>query len=109
MEDATNKGLWSALRETVELRSHGTAPGIIQLPPGGQPIIEMSGAQTAGGYPKLATIIEADLWRVGQAPLGSLLRFVETMHAAAVAAEEHVRRYIDGVRAAALAKRGNDS
>lgn len=93
------------MREPMELRSHGIIPGIVQVPLGGQPIIQLSDAQTAGGYPKIATIIEADLWRIGQAPLGSSLRFVETSHAEAVAAEEEVKRYIDMVRAAAMRNR----
>ena len=93
--------------EQIELRSHGIVPGVIQVPAGGQPIIQLSDAQTAGGYPKIATIIEADLWRVGQAPLGSSLRFVETSHAAAVAAEEEIARYIAKVRAAAAQERAS--
>jgi allophanate hydrolase subunit 2 len=32
----------------------------------------------SGGYPKFGTVIEADLWRLGQAPIGSRVRFVET-------------------------------
>jgi 5-oxoprolinase (ATP-hydrolysing) subunit C len=93
------------MRERLELRSHGIIPGIIQVPPGGQPIIQLSDAQTAGGYPKIATIIEADLWRVGQAALGSQLRFVAVSHAAAVAAEDELARYIGKVRAAAKQER----
>ena len=59
---------------------------MIQVPPGGQPIIQMSDAQPSGGYPKIGTVIEADLWRLGQAPIGSRIRFVETTWEEAVAA-----------------------
>ena len=65
-------------RTTVEMRSHGIVPGVIQVPPGGQPIVQMRDAQPSGGYPKLGTVIEADLWRLGQAPIGSRVRFIET-------------------------------
>ncbi len=54
----------------LEMLSHGIVPGVIQVPPGGQPIIQMSDAQPSGGYPKFGTVIEADLWRLGQAPAG---------------------------------------
>ncbi|MSE19195.1 allophanate hydrolase subunit 2 family protein, partial [Pantoea agglomerans] len=34
-----------------ELLSHGVMPGVIQVPPNGQPIVLMADAQTTGGYP----------------------------------------------------------
>ena len=70
----------------MEMRSHGIVPGVIQVPPGGQPIVQMRDAQPSGGYPKIGTVIEADLWRLGQAPIGSRIRFVETTWDEAVAA-----------------------
>ena len=72
----------------MELRSHGIVPGVIQVPHSGQPIIQMRDAQPSGGYPKFGTVIEADLWRLGQAPIGSHVHFVETTWDAAVAALE---------------------
>lgn len=59
-----------------ELLSHGVVPGVMQVPPGGQPIVLMADAQTTGGYPKIGVVIEADLWRLAQAPLGATVRFV---------------------------------
>jgi allophanate hydrolase subunit 2 len=58
-----------------ELLSHGIVPGTVQVPPSGQPIVQLADANTCGGYPKIATVIEADLWRLAQAPVGSRLRF----------------------------------
>lgn len=87
-----------ALEHPIEMRSHGIVPGVIQVPPGGAPIVQMCDAQTAGGYPKIATVIEADLWRLGQARLGSKLRFVETSYGDAVAALDEVRAYLDELR-----------
>ncbi len=66
------------LHYTLEMLSHGIVPGVIQVPSSGQPIIQMSDAQPSGGYPKLGTVIGADLWRLGQLPPGSRFRFVET-------------------------------
>lgn len=59
----------------VELFSHGILPGTVQVPPAGQPIIQLSDANTCGGYPKIAGVIGADLWKLGQAPVGTRLRF----------------------------------
>ncbi|WP_426125332.1 biotin-dependent carboxyltransferase family protein [Pseudomonas sp. PSPC2-3] len=82
----------------MEIRSHGIVPGVIQVPHGGQPIIQMRDAQPSGGYPKFGTVIEADLWRLGQAPIGSKVRFVECSYAEAVAALEDNQRYLAQVR-----------
>jgi biotin-dependent carboxylase-like uncharacterized protein len=85
----------------IELRSHGIVPGVIQVPHGGQPIVQMRDAQPSGGYPKIGTIIAADLWRLGQTPIGSKVRFVQSTWQEAVAAQEaneqwlfHVRRLV---------------
>lgn len=59
-----------------DLPSHGVLPGVVQLPPGGQPIVLMADAQTTGGYPKIAVVIRADLWKLAQLRLGATLRFV---------------------------------
>jgi allophanate hydrolase subunit 2 len=82
----------------IELRSHGIVPGVIQVPPGGQPIVQMRDAQPSGGYPKIGTIIEADLWRLGQVPIGSLIRFVEVTWEEAVAGQQTNDRWLAGVR-----------
>jgi biotin-dependent carboxylase-like uncharacterized protein len=82
----------------IEKRSHGIVPGVIQIPPNGQPIIQMRDAQTSGGYPKIATVIRADLWRVGQARLGSRLRFEQTAYPDALAAETDISAYLDRLR-----------
>ena len=83
----------------IEKRSHGIVPGVIQIPPNGQPIIQMRDAQTSGGYPKIATVIRADLWRAGQTPLGGKLRFEQTAYTEAIAAEAEVSAYLDRLRA----------
>jgi allophanate hydrolase subunit 2 len=82
----------------IELRSHGIVPGVIQVPPGGQPIVQMRDAQPSGGYPKIGTVIAADLWRLGQAPIGSRIRFVEVTWEQAVAVQQTNERWLAGVR-----------
>lgn len=82
----------------VEMRSHGVVPGVVQVPPAGEPIVQMSDANTAGGYPKIAGVMETDLWRLGQARIGSSLRFVPATHADARRVERVLNGYIDDVR-----------
>jgi allophanate hydrolase subunit 2 len=45
----------------AEIVSDGMLPGCIQVPPDGQPIVMLAEAPTTGGYPKIATVVTADL------------------------------------------------
>ncbi len=85
-------------KRTLEQRSHGIVPGVIQVPPSGQPIIQLRDAQPSGGYPKIGTVIEADLWRLAQAELCTQLRFVKTTYDEAVSALDSVHDYLNKVR-----------
>lgn len=58
-----------------EMISEGVSLGAIQVPAGGQPIILFVEQQTAGGYPKIANIISADLASVGQLRPRDEIRF----------------------------------
>ena len=80
------------------MRSHGIVPGVIQVPHSGQPIVQMCDAQPSGGYPKVGTVIEADLWRLGQMPIGTRFRFVEADWDAALAAREALDAWIADIR-----------
>jgi biotin-dependent carboxylase-like uncharacterized protein len=64
-----------AARES-EITSDGMVPGSIQVPPDGKPIVMLADAPTTGGYPKIATVVTADLARLAQlAPGEGELRF----------------------------------
>ena len=71
-----------------ELLSHGVLPGVVQVPPNGQPIVLLADAQTTGGYPRIAVVIAADLWKLAQAPAGRQFCFVETNLDGATAARQ---------------------
>jgi antagonist of KipI len=58
-----------------ELLSCGIVAGAVQIPGGGSPIVLLADHQTTGGYPLIATVIQADLGIVAQAGLGEYLRF----------------------------------
>ncbi|ANF59529.1 biotin-dependent carboxyltransferase family protein [Halotalea alkalilenta] len=55
--------------------SDAIATGSIQVPGSGEPIIAMHDRQSTGGYPKIATVIRADLIRLGQLAPGDRLGF----------------------------------
>ena len=68
------------------ITSDGIAPGSIQIPGNGQPIVLLADRQTTGGYPKIATVISADLPALGRLPIGAKIAFEPvTMEAAAAA------------------------
>jgi 5-oxoprolinase (ATP-hydrolysing) subunit C len=55
--------------------TRGVFPGVIQLPPAGEPIVLGSDAPVTGGYPIAGVVAEADLWMLAQIPHGAEVRF----------------------------------
>jgi antagonist of KipI len=60
-----------------DLISSAVAPGAVQVPPDGQPIVLAADAQTIGGYPLVAHVISADLPLLAQLRPGDQVRFIE--------------------------------
>lgn len=58
-----------------DIVSDAVIPGSIQVPGHGQPIVLLADAQTTGGYPKIATVISADLPRLATRRPGDTVRF----------------------------------
>lgn len=89
-----------------EIVSDATVPGSIQVPGNGLPIVLLADGQTAGGYPKIATVISADLPRLALAPVGTAIRFaaVTVAQAEAIAcdAEADLRRLLATIEPLAL-------
>lgn len=89
-----------------EIVSDATVPGSIQVPGNGLPIVLLADGQTAGGYPKIATVISADLPRLAVAAVGTPLRFESVTVAQAEAlAREHeaaLRRLLSAIEPLAL-------
>ena len=67
----------------AEITSDATVPGSIQVPGQGLPIVLLADGQTAGGYPKIATVISADLPRLAVMAPGQRVRFTAISVAAA--------------------------
>jgi antagonist of KipI len=59
----------------ADIISDATPLGTLQVPASGQPILLMADRQTTGGYPKIATIISADLSVLGQLGPGDSILF----------------------------------
>jgi allophanate hydrolase len=59
----------------ADIVSDAVTPGTIQVPASGQPIVLLADSQTVGGYPKIATVITADLPKLAHARAGTQIKF----------------------------------
>ena len=64
-------------QNAVDLISEAVAPGTVQVPPSGKPILLLGDCQTIGGYPKIAHVITVDLPIAAQLRAGDALHFRE--------------------------------
>lgn len=84
-----------------ELITAPVIPGVIQVPPGGTPLVLMRDAQTTGGYARLAVVIGADLGLFAQLRPGDETSFREVrLEDARMAASAQQKVLEDFLRAA---------
>jgi len=62
--------------------------GDVQITGDGAPFVLMCESQTTGGYPRIATVLPADLPRIAQAPAGAAIRFAFVSLEEAIAIEK---------------------
>lgn len=84
--------------ETLELLSHGILPGCVQMPPSGQPVIQLNDANTCGGYPKLGVVIKSDLRKLAQVRPSEFIQFELCTPAEAVTAHRLREEEINTLR-----------
>ena len=86
----------------ADIISDATPLGALQVPASGQPILLMADRQTTGGYPKIATVISADIAVAGQLGPSDTIEFavctlLEAM--AALIAQERTLMAVEARRA----------
>jgi antagonist of KipI len=84
----------------ADIISDATPLGVLQVPASGQPILLMADRQTAGGYPKLATVISADIAAAGQLAPGDAIVFTVSTRSEAMAALIAQERALMAIEAA---------
>jgi len=88
--------------DDVDHVSEAVAPGTIQVPPGGRPILLLGDCQTIGGYPKIAHVITVDLSLAAQLRAGNHVRFSEVSmanaHRLLLERERQLERFRIGLR-----------
>jgi antagonist of KipI len=88
-------------KELGDLVSEAVAPGTMQVPPNGKPILLLGDCQTIGGYPKIAHVITVDLPIAAQLRAGDEVQFQETSmaeaHSLLLQREEDLDRFRIGL------------
>jgi biotin-dependent carboxylase-like uncharacterized protein len=87
-----------------DIVSDGIATGAIQVPGDGLPIVLLADRQTTGGYPKIATVISADIPALGRLSPGAGVAFAAVTVAAAEAAARRLSRDIAAMRGHLVAR-----
>jgi antagonist of KipI len=80
----------------ADILSDATPIGSVQVPKSGQPILLMADRQTTGGYPKIATVIAADLPLAGQLAPGDWVSFAPCTRREAVEVLQRLERRLAG-------------
>src|SRR4029079_13125455 len=95
---------------SLDFTSDGIAPGSIQVPGSGQPIVLLVDRQTTGGYPKIATVVSADLPALGRVPIGAKIAFAAVTLEAAEAARRSLLAEIEEIpqKVVPLRRAGSD-
>lgn len=83
---------------SYDIVTDGTALGSVQIAGDGSPYVLMADRSTTGGYPKIATIIRADIARFAQRRTGDAVVFARTDIATAVAALADLKSRLDDVQ-----------
>lgn len=87
-----------AHRASADILSDATPNGTLQVPGSGQPILLMADRGTSGGYPKIATVITADLPLAGQLAPGDWVAFAACERLEALAALRAQEALVGGGR-----------
>ena len=85
-------------RDGFNIVSDAIVTGSVQVPGSGQPIVLLADHQTTGGYPKIATVISADLPALGRLPVGAKMSFTPVTLEQAAAARRALFAVLAGIR-----------
>jgi biotin-dependent carboxylase-like uncharacterized protein len=88
--------------------SDAVAPGSIQIPGDGQPIVLLADRQTTGGYPKIASVISADIPALGRLKPGDTIGFQPVTLDEAVDARRQMLADIDALASRASPAAASD-
>jgi antagonist of KipI len=87
------------LKQNKDLISSGIVPGTIQVTDSRQTIVLLADAQTSGGYPRIANVINADLDQMAQLKPGDRISFsfisLTSAHELLLIGQEYLRHLVE--------------
>lgn len=83
----------------AEIISDATPLGAVQVPGNGMPIVLMSDRQTTGGYPKIATVITVDTYKLAQTRPDHRVKFSAVSVEEAVSELKELENKIQSIKA----------
>jgi len=89
-----SEGAGFSTSEGLNILSESILPGDIQITGDGTPYLLLVESQTTGGYPRLGTVIPADLPRAVQTPAGGTVRFRFVSRDEAVQAQRRMQDHL---------------
>ncbi|KAE9628154.1 biotin-dependent carboxyltransferase family protein [Parasedimentitalea maritima] len=92
------KGVGFQSEAGLSVVSEVIVPGDVQVTGDGAPFVLLSECQTTGGYPRIGTVLPADLARVAQARAGAVLQFKFVSLEDAVEIESRERKKLKNLR-----------
>lgn len=90
----TSDGAGFSAMGGLNILSETIVPGDIQVTGDGTPFLLLAESQTTGGYPRIGTVIPADLAKAVQTPANGRLNFQFVTRDEALRAEERSRAYV---------------
>ncbi|MBZ0168174.1 MAG: biotin-dependent carboxyltransferase family protein [Kofleriaceae bacterium] len=87
-----------AHRSSADIVSDSTPLGAVQVAADGQPMILLADHQTTGGYTKIAVLVQEDVFRLGQAVPGQIVRFRHISLSEACAVRKTYHERFDALR-----------
>ncbi|MEJ6473904.1 biotin-dependent carboxyltransferase family protein [Pseudoalteromonas piscicida] len=89
-----------ALTHHQSIATQAVHPGVIQLPPNGEPIILLNDCQTTGGYPIIGVITQADMRHLSQLGAGDCIHLKSTSMTDAAKESHRVQSHLNQLRLA---------
>lgn len=87
-----------AHRSGADIVSDSIPLGAVQVAADGQPMIVLADRQTTGGYTKIAVVVQEDVFRLGQALPGQIVRFRQISRPEACAVLKSFHERFDALR-----------
>jgi allophanate hydrolase subunit 2 len=82
----------------ADIITDALAPGAVQVPGDGMPIVMMADCQTSGGYAKIGTVIGPDLRLLAQSRRGDTVHFLHCPEEEAITALREERAAYTAIR-----------